>query len=226
MSLRVAVTRAAPENARTASRLQERGHIPFLAPLLDIEARAFNASIVGVQALLFTSSSGVHAFASHSHVRSLPVMAVGDATAQAARQRGFAHVSSADGDVATLAALTTRTLDPGAGKLLHIAGTHVAGDLAGTLRREGFTVERRLAYEAVAATAIPSDLSKPLDAVLFHSARTASIFVNLGAPHSDRLAALCLSEAVADAARKTAWKQLIVANAPREDALLAALDTL
>jgi uroporphyrinogen-III synthase len=223
MSLRVAVTRAAPDNARTAARLQERGDIPLLAPLLDIEPRPFDVSVDGVQALLFTSSSGAHAFASQSHTRSVPVLAVGDATAQAARDRGFAHVRSADGDVATLAALTMRTLAPGAGKLLHVAGTHVAGNLAGTLRTAGFVVERRLAYVAVAATDLPLAFSEPIDAVLFHSARTASIFIGLGAPRSTALTAVCLSPAVAEAAQKTAWKQLIVATAPREDALLAAL---
>ncbi|MFT3728842.1 MAG: uroporphyrinogen-III synthase [Terricaulis sp.] len=223
MSLRVAITRAAPENARTAARLQQRGDLPLLAPLLDIEPRPFDLSLDGVQALLFTSSSGAHAFASHSHARNLPVLAVGDATAQAARDRGFAHVSSANGDVATLAALAARTLDPSAGKLLHVAGTHIAGDLGGTLRAAGFDVERRLTYEAVAVTALPLSFQEPLDAVLFHSARAAMVFAALGAPRADQLAAVCMSEAVGDAAKKTVWKQVIVAAAPREDALLAAL---
>jgi uroporphyrinogen-III synthase len=62
-----------------------------------------------------------------------------------------------------------------------------------------------------------------LDAVLFHSARAAQILASLNPPDPHRLRAVCISAAVADAARKTAWKQVIVASAPREDALVAAL---
>lgn len=150
-------------------------------------------------------------------------MAVGDATAQAARTQGFASVRSAGGDVESLSALVIGTLDPSAGKLLHIAGTHVAGDLQGTLRKAGYSIERRLAYEAVAVTTLPKCFQEPLDAVLFHSARAAAIFADLGAPKADKLAAVCMSDAVAEAAKKTVWKQVLVAAAPREDALLATL---
>lgn len=223
MSLRVAVTRAAPENARTAARLQELGHIPLLAPLLDIQSRTLDADVTNVQALFFTSSNGVHAFGRQSSVRSVPVLTVGDATAQAARDLGFAHVRSANGDVAALAELARDTLDPSAGKLLHIGGAHIAGDLSAALINAGFQVERRIAYEAQAVAAPPAAFNESLDAVLFHSARAASVFVALGAPRADQLTAACLSATVAAAAQKTAWKQVIVARAPREDALLAAL---
>ncbi|HVV34361.1 MAG TPA: uroporphyrinogen-III synthase [Vitreimonas sp.] len=223
MSLRVAITRAAPENARTAAYLQQRGASPLLAPLLDIVPRAFDANVHGVQALLFTSSNGVHAFTRESAVRSVPVFAVGDATAQAARALGFAEVRSADGDVAALAALVARTLKPAEGKLVHIGGAHVAGDLGGALKNAGFSVERRIGYEAEAVRSLPLAFREPLDAVLFHSARAAEILADLGPPDTHRLKAVCISAAVADAARKTAWKQVIVASAPREDALVAAL---
>ena len=223
MSLRVAITRAAPENARTAAQLQDHGAIPYLAPLLDIAPRAFDADVTNVQALLFTSSNGVHAFTRESSVRSVLALAVGDATAQAARAVGFAEVRSANGDVAELAALAAATLDPADGKLVHIGGAHLAGDLGGALQAAGFKVERRIGYEAQAVTTLPIAFGEPLDAVLFHSVRAASVFAGLGAPRADQLTAACISAAVAEAARKTAWKQLVVAAAPREDALLAAL---
>ena len=223
MSLSIAITRAAPENAQTAARIQALGAIPLLAPLLDIELKPFDTDLTNVQALLFTSSNGVHAFCRQSSVRGVPVLAVGDATAQAARGLGFAHVGSADGDVAALAALAIETLDPRGGKLVHLGGAHVAGDLGAALGKAGFQVERRIGYAAQAVKTLPTAFSEPLDVVLFHSARAAHIFVGLGAAHGGELIAVCLSDAVAEAARKTAWKQLIVAAAPREDALLAAL---
>jgi uroporphyrinogen-III synthase len=80
-----------------------------------------------------------------------------------------------------------------------------------------------LAYASVAASALPAVFSGPLDAVTFHSPRAAETFVALGAPKSVELTAACLSEAIAAAARAVPWKRLIVASAPREDALLDAL---
>lgn len=225
MSLRVAITRALPEALKTAERIRALGHQPVLAPLLTIEPRPFDANIDGAQALLFTSAAGVRAFVGASSVRSAPVLTVGEVTAQAARDAGFADVRSADGDVEALTALAKATLDPAAGKLIHISGAQVAGDLTAQLAAAGFDMERRIAYDARAAAALPAEFAEKLDIVLFHSPRGGAAFVALGAPGAARLMAACLSPAVADAASaqgRLAWARLIVAPAPREDALLRA----
>lgn len=219
---RIAVTRAEPEAAATAERLRALGAEPVPAPLLFITPVAFDADIEGAQALLFSSSNGVRAFAAASAARDVAVLAVGDATAQAARKAGFARVVSADGDVQKLAALAQRQLDPARGLVLHISGAHAAGDLKGALEAAGFRAERRIAYEARAAETLPDAFAGPLDAVLFHSARAAETFLRLGAPNAEKLTAFCLSQAVADAASAAPWRRVIVAPRPREDALLEA----
>jgi uroporphyrinogen-III synthase len=223
VTLRVAVTRALPEAEATASRLREIGAEAVLAPLLSIEPRAFDATLDGVQALLFTSTNGVRAFCAATSARDVRVLTVGDATAAAARQAGFADVRSADGDVAALAALAMNSLAPASGNLLHISGAHAAGDLIGALASAGFNAERRVAYEARAAPVLPEAFSGPLDVVLFHSPRAAETFVRLGAPGAERLTAVCISPAAARAAAGAAWKRVIVSQAPREDALLRAV---
>lgn len=222
MTLRVAITRTLPQAEDTAEAVRAYGAQAFIAPLLAIAPRAFDTDITGAQALVFTSTNGVAAYASASGARNINVLAVGDTTAHAARQADFAAVRSAAGDVAGLALMIERTLDPNAGKLIHIAGTHVAGELAAEVRGAGFAYERRIAYEAVAASTLPDAFTQELDIVLFHSARAAETFAQLGAPNAAQLTAGCLSEAVAEAARLTAWKRIIVAPAPREEALLAA----
>jgi uroporphyrinogen-III synthase len=219
---RVAVTRAMPEAEVTAARVRGMGAEALLTPLLTIVPCGYDTSTQGAQALLFTSSNGVRAFPDVRGARDRIVLTVGDATAAAARAAGFADVRSADGDVHSLAALVKAQLDPAKGKLIHIAGDHVAGDLGGELRSAGFEIERRLAFASVAASAMPEAFNGPLDIVLFHSARAAETFVALGARGSGELIAACFSQAVAETARKTAWKQVIVAPAPREDAFLAA----
>jgi uroporphyrinogen-III synthase len=222
MKLRVAVTRAEPEASRTAERIRARGAEAIVAPLLTIVPCGYDTNTEGAQALIFTSSNGVRAFPDARGARDRIVLAVGDATAEAARAAGFTDVRSADGDVGALAALAKATLDPTKGKLIHIAGDHVAGDLGGVLRAAGFSVERRLAYASVAAIALPEAFRQPLDIVLFHSVRAAETFTALGAPNAARLVTGCLSAAVADAAGKTSWKRIVTAPRPREDDLLAA----
>jgi uroporphyrinogen-III synthase len=223
MTLRVAVTRAPPQAEATAMRLRMLGYEPVLAPLLTIERLSFDTNVDDVQALLFTSANGVAAFAAASEARDVPALCVGDATAAAAREAGFRAALSADGDAAALAALAQDKLDPRGGRLVHIAGAHVAGDLVGLLAGAGFDVERRIAYEAHAAAKLPQAFDERIDIVLFHSARAAETFLRLGAPNASGLTAACLSPAVAAAAAGPPWKAVVVAAAPRDDALLQAL---
>ena len=220
--LRVAITRAAPASLRTAEQVRARGAQPVLAPLLTIVPCGYDTNTEGAQALIFTSSNGVRAFPDVRGARDRIVLTVGDATAEAARAAGFTDVRSAYGEFGALSTLAKAELDPVKGKLIHIAGDHVAGDLGGALRAAGFVVERRLAYASVAATALPEAFNQPLDIVLFHSARAAETFLALGAPNAPGLIAGCLSGVVAGAAGKTSWKRIITSPRPREDDLLAA----
>jgi uroporphyrinogen-III synthase len=213
VTLRVAITRAAPDGARTAERVRALGAEPILTPLITIIPCGYDTNVEDAQALLFTSSNGVRAFPDARRLHAKPVLTVGDATADAARAAGFSDVRSANGDVSALAALAAATLRPDAGKLVHIAGDHVAGDLAGALRAAGFSVERRFAYAARAAGTLPPELLGPLDVVLFHSARAAETFVQLGAPNAGALTAACLSQAVADAVSAAKWARVVVSPA-------------
>jgi uroporphyrinogen-III synthase len=226
MSARIAVTRAEPGASKTAAAIAARGGTPILAPLLTIvPAPDLNRDLGGAQALVFTSSNGARAFAPATAQR--PVFAVEDATAAAARAAGFGDVRSAAGDVDALAALIAAACAPGGGPLLHVSGADVAGDLAGALAARGFTVERRIAYRAEAAQALPAALADALargdlDAVLFHSARAAEAFVALAAVQASGLDAVCMSAAVAQGAAGAPWLRLSVAAKPQEDALIYA----
>ena len=83
---RVWVTRAEPGASRTAARLGALGFEPVVAPLLTIRTLTPVIDLSGVAALAFTSVNGVTAFAALNADRDKPVFAVGDATAEAARE--------------------------------------------------------------------------------------------------------------------------------------------
>src|SRR5690606_24915182 len=111
--VRLLLTRPEEDARPLGERLRAAGHEVLIEPLLKIRYRdAPTLELDGVQALLLTSANGVRALARHSHRRDLPVLAVGDATACAARAAGFSDVRSADGDVHDLEALVVAQLSP------------------------------------------------------------------------------------------------------------------
>ncbi|MDZ4778435.1 MAG: uroporphyrinogen-III synthase [Alphaproteobacteria bacterium] len=225
----VLVTRAEPGASETAARLQALGHTVIVAPMLIIKPVATDANTDGFQALLFTSANGVTAFARESRERTLPAFCVGDATGEAATANGFGNVRIAGGDVRALASFVAQTLRPDGGALMHVAGADLAGDLVGALQREGFTAVCRVFYRAAVVGHMPQRVHEALresvDVVLFHSARGCAAFRDAVEKDSSlqRIAALCLSPAVAEIARGLNWRDVVVAQAPREDALLRLL---
>lgn len=238
----VLITRPAEDAGPLAAEIAGRGYRPLNEPMLAIRwLDGPPPGLGGVQGLLFTSANGVRAYTRRTADRGLPVCTVGDATGRAAREAGFAEVESADGDVQALAALATRRFRPEGGLLLHVAGSAVAGDLAGQLGAAGFGVRREVLYETATADALSAGTAAALAgggcaAVLFFSPRTAATFVRLLdeaglTHHCPAVAALCLSAAVADAVRTSGpgttvpWRDVRVAVRPRQEDLLTLLGT-
>lgn len=234
--MRILVTRPAEDAAPLVARLAEHGIEAALEPLLTIEILSgLPLDLSGVQALLVTSASGVRAFVARSPERMLPVFAVGDASAAVARALGFARVESAAGDVAALAALVERRVDPNLGALLHVAGTETAGDLGGALAAAGFAYRREPLYRATPAQSLSPATAElfragALAGVLLFSPRTAATFVRLARAagvdrHLGSVGAYCLSAAVATEARALSWRRVAVAARPETEALIEALAT-
>ncbi|WP_342239891.1 uroporphyrinogen-III synthase [Inquilinus sp. OTU3971] len=228
------VTRPREEAERFADAMRDRGLDPVVAPILEIEPVDPGPIDLGdVQAVLATSRNGIDAFARRVKRRDLPVLAVGDATAELARSLGFRDVASAAGDGDDLADLARARLDPAAGVLLHPSGEEVARDLPALLAPAGFTVRRIVLYRARPAAALPSAavaaLTDPgLAGVVFFSPRTAKVFATLAArvELTHRLAgltAVCLSPAVAQALDPSPWRAVRVADRPDSPSLLARL---
>jgi uroporphyrinogen-III synthase len=189
-----------------------------------------------VQAVLCTSANGVRALARLSGDRGIALFAVGEATAARARDEGFAQVESAGGNVEDLARLAGRRLRPDAGRLLHLAGSDIAGDLAGMLREKGFAVDRVVLYEArpvagLSASTVAALQSGLVDFALFFSPRTAAVFTRLaeqaGVGAAIRgVTAVSISAAADRALGDLAFRGRLVADTSDQNALLAVLDRL
>jgi len=236
--MRALVTRPRAEAASLAEALASRGIAALLEPLLEIIYRDLGhpLDLTRVQALLCTSANGVRAFARLSKERDLPLFAVGEATAARARGEGFSDVHGAGGAVGDLVALVSGRLRPEVGRLLHAAGSLVAGDLTGALRARGFRVDRAVLYEARPVTALSAATVRALaagivDFALFFSPRTAAIFARLADQAGLADAMRCITaisiSAAADAALDPLrFRARLIAERPDQPALLAVLDRL
>ena len=220
------VTRAQPQAEATAGRLRERGLRPLVAPLLAVRPLPAVLDLQGVGALAFTSLNAVDAFVAVSPERGLPVFAVGDATAEAARRAGFGHVESAAGDVNALAALVAAR-GGRSGEVLHPSALQPAGDLVALLQQAGVPARRVALYETVPVPPSPAaaEAWPGLRAVLLHSPKGAAAFAaaTSGWPAGEARV-LCLSAAVAQALGGGDGPEPEVAPRPDEAALLNLLD--
>lgn len=228
-SRRVLITRPAPGAEETAARVAAMGFDPVLAPMLAIRALPLARLPERIDAIVLTSRNGVPGLSASLHA--IPVLAVGAATAAAARAGGFSDVRSADGDAAALRGLVRRTL-PAAPALLLPTARGQGGALAAALRADGCVVHRRAVYEARPARTLPQParaaLASGLRAALFFSAETARAFVaavrRAGLDTETRAADACAIGGAAGVALETLpWRRVRVAARPTQDELLALL---
>jgi uroporphyrinogen-III synthase len=233
--VRLLLTRPESDAARTAAALTARGHTVVIAPLLRIEPVA--EAVVGAgpwAAILVTSANAAQAMdlsGRHQNLAALPVFAAGERSAQAMRTKGFAEVTSADGDVTDLARLVAARIKPGA-SLLYLAARDRAGDLAAALAARSFTVDTAVVYRAVTVDRLPAvaadALAGGIDGVLHFSRRSAEAYLRSaknGGLLEQALAAthFCLSAQVAGPLQRAGAGTVHVAARPQEAALLALI---
>jgi uroporphyrinogen-III synthase len=231
--MRLLVTRPSPDGERTATELRARGHQVLLAPLLRIEAIA-DADIGSGPwaAILLTSANGARAIRKHkrcAELLALPVLAVGRASAEAARDASFSDVVSADGDAGDLARLAAARFAGTGQPLLHLAGEDRARDLAGDLGSRGVAVQTAVIYRAVTALRLPAEAETRLragavDGVLHFSPRSADSYLSCTRDLMDRALApvhFCISERAAAPLRRAGAADIRIADRPNEAALLA-----
>lgn len=227
--LTVWITRTLPGAALTAARVQALGWTPLVSPLLEVRLLDTPIGLDGVGALAFTSPNGVAAFVRLRTERALPVFAVGDGTADAARSAGFAEVISAAGDVHDLVALIDTRRESFSGRLLRPGPREPAGDLDGALAVLGVRAESCVVYETV-VTELDADGSEvrrlasgDMAAVLVHSPRGGRRLAGLlSRPTPSRI--ICISKAAARPLIE-AGHPVVITGHPSEAAMLAALGT-
>lgn len=210
---RVLVTRPEPGASKTAAALLAAGHEPLLRPLMDTVDMPWTMPTEAPDAVMLTSAAAArHAGPLADSVRHLPTFCVGDATAQAAQAAGFLRADSVGGTVADVMLHAS-----GLRRLLHLAGE----DRTPVAVPEGLHMAVRVVYRA---RLLPLEDPGPLDAVMVYSLRSGKHFADewkrLG--RGKGLIVVAISEAAA-AGAGALWRKVVVADAPNEASMLAAL---
>jgi uroporphyrinogen-III synthase len=238
----VLVTRPHPDGEATAAGLRAKGLNVLLAPMLRFEPVAFHDDAdARYGAVIVTSANalrGIEAHLAGSKLLKLPLFAVGEHTAVAARKAGFNNVIAANGDAtglrdSVLASVKAKALKK-SGTLLYLAGADLARDLAGELGERGFTVVTHTTYRMIPVSSLPREVGEAfaasgIEAVLHYSRRSARAFLEAARAAGVEISALaipqcCISDAVASIVRDAGASHVMVARIPDENALFEALD--
>jgi uroporphyrinogen-III synthase len=232
--MRLVVTRPQPDGERTAAALRARGHDVLLAPLMRVEPMPVEIS-GDWGAVILTSAHAASAIAKSAARKilcKLPAFAVGERSAEAAREVGFADVTSAGGDVRDLVRLIAERRPDASAPLLYLAGEDRAADLISELAMRGIAAEMAVVYRVVTAP-FPPALKTALthgqvDAVLHFSRRSAENFI-AGAAQAGitaeafKVRHVCLSAQIAAPLAEAGAVRIAVALRPDEAALIDTL---
>ncbi|HET8995260.1 MAG TPA: uroporphyrinogen-III synthase [Acetobacteraceae bacterium] len=228
----ILITRPEPGATDTAGRVAALGFTPVLCPVLAIrQVAATLPPALRIGAVLVTSRNAIASLPVTYHP--VPLLAVGNATADHARQAGFAQVFSADGDAQALSHAVRQQVNPAAGALLLATGRHNGGELAQQMRQAGYRVLRRVVYSAEPRETLEPEAVAALDqgrirSALFFSAETARHFVNLVRPFPlmaslRAVDAVAIGQAAGMALEALPWRRVRVAARPNQDEMLALL---
>ncbi|HVQ07203.1 MAG TPA: uroporphyrinogen-III synthase [Allosphingosinicella sp.] len=208
--MKVLVLRPQPGADETAARARALGLEVVVAPLFAVRPLAWTPpDPAGFDAVMLTSASAARQAADGlTPFEALPCYAVGEATATAAREAGFADIRVGPEDGA---ALLLMMAEDGVRAAFHACGEdHLA------LGHPGIAITRVPVYAAEAAPGLPVAAEGAL--ALLHSPCAAALFAGLAGDRA-RIIIAAISARTARAAGD-GWQQVVVAARPRDDALL------
>ena len=211
--IRIFIVRPEPGASETAARARALGLDPVCTPLFYAVPVAWAPADPELyDAIMMTSANaarlGGSLLPAYWH---LPLFAVGEATAEAARVAGFSHIHSGEGDAEALLEVLR---DHGAGRVLHIAGEHHHVPNTPWIR-----IDRRIVYRVDPIEPPPMLSGAPI--ILLHSPRAAARVAELIPENARGNRHLCAISANAARAAGTGWASIRIAAAANDDALLA-----
>lgn len=221
------VTRPSLEAKPTGEKLEAMGHRVLYAPMLKIDPVSFEIP-EDTRSLVVTSKNGARFGLANIGDKDRAIFAVGEQTAAIARSLGFRNVTVGPGTARKLVPVLRDCGLTQKRDYAHLCGNEIAYNIADVLRGEGIDAVNTVTYQTTPNRAFSMAVEEAMDegkvdAVLFYSPRTATIFEEAISEtgHHDwipLLDAYCLSARVADELLGP-WRTIHNAVMPTEKAL-------
>lgn len=233
---RVLVTRPEAAADKTAQKLIDAGYVPVHFPVTQTVALSFTIPEIDFDALTITSAAVFRHVGDEiiSPFKHLPLFAVGEGTAQAAREAGFSRVIEGGGDAVRLAATIAHSL-PSSARVLYLAGRVRQPVFEDHMTEAGFKICVCDAYDAKMLAYPREEISAILGtdffaAVLLYSGFATKAFCSLmqhiDAPFNEKTRFLCISQRVAHLLPAQWQKQALIADHPDEDGIFRLFSKL
>jgi len=221
------VTRPTTESKPTGNKLEMLGHRAIYAPMLKIDPVSFEIPDE-TRSLILTSKNGARFGLANIGEKGRPIFAVGEQTAAVARDMGFTNITVGPGTARKLVPLLLECGVNQKRDYAHLCGNEIAYNICDVLKDEGIDAVNTVTYQTIPNRSFSPAVEEAMelgeiDAVLFYSPRTATIFEEAISEtgHHDwlpNLDAYCLSPRVSDALLGP-WRKVQYAILPTEKAL-------
>jgi len=221
------VTRPSTEAKVTGHKLEALGHSVLYAPMLNIAPVSFEIPDE-TRSIIVTSKNGARFGLANIGEKGRPIYAVGEQTAAVAREMGFTNITVGPGTARKLVPLLLECGETTKRDYVHLCGNEIAYNICDVLKDEGIDAVNTVTYQTTPNRSFSPAVMESMDmgeidAVLFYSPRTATIFEEAISEtgHHDwlpKLDAYCLSPRVSDELMGP-WRTVQRAVMPTEKAL-------
>lgn len=232
----VLITRPEPSASVTAAKLAALGFSPVLMPLSRTVALKFYVGNEAFEAVAVTSANAFRHVQDEflKPYKALPLFAVGEGTARAARAAGFQQVIEGGGDAVRLASCMAEHLPEGA-KILYLAGRIRQPVFEERVLQAGLKMQVCDVYDIERIDYSDDEIrvlspKSPFVAVLLYSGVAAQYLARMmpqiKAAFAPDTRFLCISGRVADQLPET-WKaQALTADHPDEQGIFGLFSKL
>jgi len=240
--MQVLITRRKAMNDRTAAILTAAGHQPVSCPLVDYVDTGADIPTINISALIVTSQAALDILAERigqetlKFTQTMPIFAVGEATALSAKELGFTDVRCAGGNAASLIELIAGFPKIDDLPMLYLAGIDRSVDIASKLAGKNIDVHLLEIYRAELLDPGKETLECALKKIrsgcaLLYSVRTAIHLLELCSKHKLEILLadmvfVAISQKVANVVSERIDNMIIVAKRPDQQAMLDVIEVM
>ncbi len=229
--MHILFTRPFEDSKELILKFKTLGHMVSSIPVISIKKKLYSQlDYSSFNGIIFTSSNAIKFLDLKLLNKKIKCFCVGNFTEQAAKNKGFQNIYSAEGNVNNLKEIILQNFKPTDGKLLYVSGEIITSDLDKYLISEGLKIERVINYSSNPIEKYDENLINDLknnipDIVYIYSQNSAisfkSLITNFNLQnHWMNTNLMCISEKTSSVLNDIKWKKIFLFNPGEEEYLL------